>query len=175
MAAYGRAAQRCRRTIGTQRRLRMRYGMASMLCKPSPGPFRAGSIASCRAGLAATVEGRLRTRCSRRCVAIGRWGLAAAVDALHHRRRDVGEFWARRVLLSCLSSAWAPRSGLWRGVGICSVCRMNPVGADRLRAQRGLTRREGSLKESTAAPSWQHSQKCLLAAPMLKTGTTRSA
>jgi hypothetical protein len=48
------------------------------------------------------------------------------------------------------------------GHGVCSVCRMNPVAADHLRAQSDLTWRKGSqrLKESTAAPSWTHSQSC---------------
>lgn len=80
----------------------------------------ASGSASYRAGLAAMVEGRLHSsryeRLESPCGNRAR-GLAAAVVAitLHHGRRDVGEFWAWRVLLSCLSSAWAPRTGLWRG------------------------------------------------------------
>ena len=57
VAAYGRAALRWRRTIGRQRRLRMRYSMAS----PSSATQGRCNSVGCRAGLAAMVEGRLRT------------------------------------------------------------------------------------------------------------------
>jgi hypothetical protein len=155
VAAYGRAAQRCRQTIGTRRRLRMRYSM------PSPCSATQARCHSVQAqgwtrgdgGGTAPYE-MLESPCGNRAMRAG----AAVVFALH-RRRDVGEFWAWRVLLSCLSSAWAPRTGLrCGGHGVCSVCRMNPVGADHLRAQGDLTWRKGSqrLKESTAAPSWTH-------------------
>jgi len=41
--------------------------------------------------------------------------------------------------LMLLSSAWEPRTGLWRGEEICSLNRMNPVNADHLRAHSAVT------------------------------------
>lgn len=136
--------------------------------------------ASYRAGLAAMVEGRLRTRLRPARVAVRQSSERAG--GCRGRHYPASQERCRRVLgVACAAVVPVKRVGAqdrvvaWRG--ICSVCRMNPVAADHLRAQRGLTRREGSqrLKESTAAPSWQHSQQCLLAAPVPKTRATRSA
>ena len=58
------------------------------------------------------------------------------------------------LLRSCLSSAWKARTGLWRVEEICRVCRMNPVHADHLRAQRrsyaagGLAEAKGKYRGS---------------------------
>lgn len=124
VAAYGRAAQRCRRTIGSSGG----SGCATVWHRCSatqardhsvqvasglPVAVRVTGLASRRWWRDGSVRGYdlLESPCGNRAR-----GLAAAVVAITlHRRRDVGEFWAWRVLLSCLSSAWAPRTGLWRG------------------------------------------------------------
>lgn len=89
--------------------------------------------------------------------------------------------------MACLGYAAVKRVGAQDrvcgvGEGICSVFRMNPVLADHLRAHSAEVRGGRvclqRLKESTAAPSWNHSQSCLLAAAWPappKARTTRSA
>lgn len=71
----------------------------------------------------------LRQSCAGRC-------------ALHgsHGSRDVGEFWAMAHGLCCCQARGSPGQGLWRGEGICSVFRMNPVLADHLRAHSAEVR-----------------------------------
>ena len=132
---------------------------------------KAGAIpCSCRAGLAAVVEERPRPRLSTarvqqktvcykpnllsarldsRCGNRAMRAVGCRVRALHGShgsRRHVGEFWLWPWLL-LLSSAWEPRTGLWRGEGICSVFRMNPVHADHLRAH-GASYAAGGFAEA---------------------------
>jgi hypothetical protein len=163
VAAYGRAALRWRRTIGRQRRLRMRYSMAS---PSSATQGRCNSVAV--AGLdsrrwwrdgsvlsPARVHVRTVSRLSAchepkqlldsRC---GNRGMDSGMDcvpALHasHGSNLVGETsesfgpWLR---LCCCQARGRPGQGSWRGEGICSVFRMNPVLADHLRAHSAEVR-----------------------------------
>ena len=114
-------------------------------------PYRRTSLLESRPATGLPARIALRQSCDEG------WQLPWRVPEVPCMPRMVGEISESfGAWLMLLSSAWEPRTGLWRGEGICSVYRMNPVHADHLRAHSALTRREGSqrLKESTAAPSW---------------------
>lgn len=124
----------------------LQHGIA-IFCNPRPVQFRCG----CRAGLAAMVEGRLRTLSTARvhvrtachelidgqAVLDLRCG-NRSIDGVPCMARMVGEvsesFGPWLMGLCCCQARGSPGQGLWRGEGICGPFRMNPVLADHLRA-----------------------------------------
>jgi hypothetical protein len=111
VAAYGRAAQRCRQTIGTRRRLRMRYSMPSP-CSATQARCNSVQLQGCTRGDGGVTAPNDDARVALRQSCDEGWPLPSALETPCIVGKMSETFGARRVLLSCLSSAWKPRTGL---------------------------------------------------------------
>lgn len=164
MAAYGRAALHWEadywQTAEGQDALQ--HGIA-IFCNPRPVQFRSvagldsrrwwrdGSVLSPARGHGRTAcyePNLLDSRCGNRAMRAAGAVSVCTVDqecpasrAWQQRyRRVLGHGLPRLLRLCCCQARGSPGQGLWRGEGICSVFRMNPVLADHLRAHSAEVR-----------------------------------